>query len=86
MRIPVVVTDTGGVAEIVRPGETGMLVQPGDVQMMADKVLSLYSDRNLVSGIIERASSLVSGEGFTRKSMLGIVQKVYTECLSTTGR
>lgn len=35
---PVVATDVGGVAEVVRDGETGFVVPPGDVEALADRV------------------------------------------------
>lgn len=39
--LPVVATDTGGVSTIVRDGQTGFLVQPGDVQQAADRLAEL---------------------------------------------
>ncbi len=41
---PVVATDVGGVSEAVRPGETGVLVPPGDADALAEGVLSLLRD------------------------------------------
>jgi len=44
MRRPVVATTAGGLPEIVRDGETGMLVPPGDADALARAVLSLLQD------------------------------------------
>jgi glycosyltransferase involved in cell wall biosynthesis len=42
-RLPVVAANAGGVPEIVRPGETGLLVPPGDPQALADAICQLYT-------------------------------------------
>jgi glycosyltransferase involved in cell wall biosynthesis len=44
MRKPVVATETGGLPEVVRDGETGLLVPPGDVESLARAVSSLLRD------------------------------------------
>jgi glycosyltransferase involved in cell wall biosynthesis len=41
----VVATAVGGVPEQVRDGETGLLVNPGDAEAMADRVVRLWQDR-----------------------------------------
>ena len=43
----VVASGAGGPAEIVRPGETGLLVRSGDVQALAGALLTVLSDRAL---------------------------------------
>lgn len=43
MRRPVVAMDIGGVREIVRTGETGLLVSPGDHEAMAEAVYRLLA-------------------------------------------
>jgi len=42
--LPVVATRVGGTPERVREGETGILVEPGDVQALADALLKLMRD------------------------------------------
>lgn len=41
---PVVATDAGGVPEIVRHGQTGLLVPPGEARPLAEAVLALLGD------------------------------------------
>jgi glycosyltransferase involved in cell wall biosynthesis len=41
---PVVATDVGGIAEAVIPDETGVLVEPGDVEGLAEALSSLAGD------------------------------------------
>lgn len=42
--LPVVATRTGGIPEIVAEGETGLLVERGDADGLADAILSLLGD------------------------------------------
>jgi glycosyltransferase involved in cell wall biosynthesis len=43
-KLPVVATNVGAIPDIVRDGETGYLVNPGDVQAIADALITLISD------------------------------------------
>ena len=43
-RVPVVVADSGGVAEALVHGETGLLVRSGDVEGMASSIVTLLRD------------------------------------------
>jgi len=59
---PVVVTDLGGLREIVVDGETGFVVKPRDVEGLADKVLWLINNpeksRSLGEAGMERVGKL----------------------------
>jgi glycosyltransferase involved in cell wall biosynthesis len=44
---PVVATRVGGIPELIDDGQTGFLVDRGDHQAMADKILALLADANL---------------------------------------
>ena len=46
-RKPVVVTDTGGCAELVVEAETGFLVPPGDEKMLSARIINLLRDLEL---------------------------------------
>lgn len=41
---PVVVTDTGGLAEVVDAGKSGLVVPPGDVDRLAEAILGITAD------------------------------------------
>lgn len=43
--LPVVASNNGGLAEVIRHGETGWLVPPGDVQALRQALLNLLSNR-----------------------------------------
>jgi glycosyltransferase involved in cell wall biosynthesis len=44
---PVVASRTGGIPEVVVDGETGFLVEPGDVDALRDRLATLLGDRRL---------------------------------------
>ena len=45
--VPVVVSNIGAAAELVRDGGTGLLVRPGDEEDIAEKSKTLWNDQNL---------------------------------------
>ncbi|ROZ43864.1 glycosyltransferase family 1 protein [Rhodococcus sp. WS3] len=57
---PVVASRTGGFLDYVVDGQNGLLTTPGDASDIARKVLSLVSDGNLRTQLVERAHDTVS--------------------------
>lgn len=49
--IPIVATNAGGIPEIVRNGENGYLLEPGDTDGIADAVISLLADPGKAAAI-----------------------------------
>ena len=64
---PVVAYDTGGVSEMVVEGRTGFMVQPGDVDGLADRMVRLAGDpelrRRFGTAAAERARTDFSFKG-----------------------
>jgi glycosyltransferase involved in cell wall biosynthesis len=56
---PVVASRTGGLAEVVLDGETGFLVEPGDVAALSDRLALLLGDRRLAAWLGANARDLV---------------------------
>ena len=56
---PLAVAATGGLAEIVEPGVTGMTFRPGDPDGLAEAVHALLVDRDRASALARRARSVV---------------------------
>jgi glycosyltransferase involved in cell wall biosynthesis len=57
---PVVASRIGGLAEVVVDGETGFLVDPGDVAALEDRLALLLSDRRLAARLGANARDLVA--------------------------
>lgn len=56
--VPVVGTRVDGAAEVVRDGVNGYLLAPGDIQGLADRVLSLLANPTLAADMGRRGESL----------------------------
>jgi glycosyltransferase involved in cell wall biosynthesis len=56
---PVVATDIGGNPELVRDGETGRLVPPGDAHALARAILDLLADPDAATTLARRGEALV---------------------------
>ena len=51
------VSDVGGLGEVVRHGVTGMKCYPGNPSSLADNILTLLADKRLCDGIRANASN-----------------------------
>lgn len=60
---PVVGTRTGGIADAILDGVTGLLVQPDDVDALTRALLALLGDRALAERLGRRGRELVIDEG-----------------------
>ena len=76
MEKPVIGTDVGGIPELVRNGETGILIEPNNPDMLADKILFLIANRELAKKMGEAGRRLVEKE-FTSETMVGKLEQLY---------
>jgi glycosyltransferase involved in cell wall biosynthesis len=63
---PVIATRTGGVAEVVRDGENGLLVEPGDVDALAAAIERYFGDASLAGRLRANAAPSVEAYGADR--------------------
>lgn len=77
---PVVGTAVGGIPEIVRDGETGRLVPPGDSLALAEAILDLLRDPARARAMARRGQTLVQ-ERFTFEAMMKATTGVYEDLL-----
>ena len=52
---PVVASRVGGIPDLVRDGENGLLVEPGDTAALADALVRILADRELAERLAARA-------------------------------
>lgn len=69
--VPVVATAVGGIPEIVRHGETGLLVEPGDRAALISAVLRLLGDSSLRTGMGRAARETVSQKFSLNQAVTG---------------
>ncbi len=81
---PVVATAVGGIPELVRNGETGLLVASGDAAGLAGAVTRLLSDRDLASRLAAAGMSFVQ-EHLTVEHMVDATVRLYNDVLAETG-
>jgi glycosyltransferase involved in cell wall biosynthesis len=81
MRLPVVVSAVGGVSEVIRHGENGLLIKPRSVDDIVDKVSLLLDDPALAGRIAEAAFGEIRARYTWDDSARMLVGK-YNELLS----
>src|SRR5436190_2646336 len=82
---PVVATDVGGVPDVVRDGVDGFLVEPGDVDAMADRLARLAADADLRRRMGEAGAESVH-ERYAVERLLDDVDALYRTLLTGSPR
>lgn len=80
MKKPVVATRVGGVPEIVRHMQTGILVPPRDVDALSEAITSLIHDKKLAKKLAEGGRRLVEDE-FSTDTLVSKTERVYFDLL-----
>lgn len=85
MKVPVIASDVGGINEVVRDRESGMLVRPGDTQALADAIVTVLGDHE---GAQRRAEMghRVFLESHTESMFLANMASIYRGLLKDHGR
>ena len=78
---PAVATDVGGVGEIVRDGDNGLLVPPGDRTALARALERVRDDERLVARLREAAAPWVSS--FAPERVFARVESALAEAASS---
>lgn len=79
---PVVATRVGGVPYLVEDGETGFIVDAGDVTALSDRILRILQDPELQSRMGRLAKQ--RAEPFRSRVVAAKVRDVYLEAISAT--
>ncbi|HEY7212361.1 MAG TPA: glycosyltransferase family 4 protein [Bryobacteraceae bacterium] len=75
---PAVVTSAGGIPEIVRPGETGLVVPPGDAGALAAGILRLLRESELAAQLGRNARRRYD-EYYRPERMISALEDYFTE-------
>jgi glycosyltransferase involved in cell wall biosynthesis len=78
---PLIATSTGAAPEIIQNGKNGILVNPGDSEDLAGKVIKLLSDERLMSFISQESRKTV--EAFDWEKVSEHIHKLYIDCLGS---
>lgn len=76
--IPVVATAVNAVPDVVRPGETGLLVPPGRPDLLAAAVRYLLDHPDAAATMARNAAGLVAGR-YTESRLCGALRRAYAE-------
>jgi len=76
--VPSIATDVGGVADVVRHGETGLLVGPADPDALAGAIVRLAESPDLARELSQRAARHVR-DHFSSGTMLDAYARLYRE-------
>lgn len=79
--VPVVVTNSGGVTEVVTHGETGYLCEVGDIESMAEYGRKILSDPALAASLGKRGRERAL-ENFALDKIVGEYEALYEEVRS----
>lgn len=81
---PVVATRVGGVPEVVRDNETGLLVPAGDAAALADAIIYLLKDKEKRRAISDQAKRWVDSK-FSVEAMVKGIANLYQELIREKG-
>ncbi|HAK89081.1 MAG: hypothetical protein A2077_03925 [Nitrospirae bacterium GWC2_46_6] len=80
MERAVVASDVGAISEVVRDGETGLLMRPRDPKHIAEKVIELHGDPDLRVRLGKDGRRLVE-QNHSFENMLDKIEKLYGNIL-----
>ncbi len=75
--VPIVASNVDGIPELIRHGETGLLVEPGNVDQLETAILRLLSDRALTKRLTQNAA--VYSKQFSAQNMARKYVKIYQD-------
>ncbi|MGX6603075.1 glycosyltransferase family 4 protein [Micromonosporaceae bacterium Da 78-11] len=83
-RTPLIASRTGGLADVVRDGESGLLVAPGDAEALSAAMSRLLTDTELAARL--RVAGYQRGLDFTAARVVPQIEEVYRACIASARR
>ena len=81
LRVPVIATRVGGVPEIIRTGETGILVEPRDPAALAEAMIWTLANPAQARQLARHGQAVVR-QRFSLEAMVKATNRVYHEVMS----
>ncbi|KAF0236088.1 MAG: glycosyltransferase, partial [bacterium] len=80
-RCPVIASNIGGLAELVKEGDTGLLFQVGDSKALSEKLFLLLSNLELQEKLSQKAY-LFATENFAMEKVIAQIEDLYKKAVS----
>jgi glycosyltransferase involved in cell wall biosynthesis len=77
---PIVTSRVGGLKDLVKNGETGLLFEPGNVKQLARSIFNLLNGDDVAKEIGLKGKNFVR-ENFTIEKVVERLEKVYEEVI-----
>ena len=84
MGVPVVATRISAIPELIENGKTGLLVEPGNPEALADAMIQVLTDADLRQEMIAAARDRVSRD-FNNRNLIHDLAVLYTRMLRENG-
>ncbi|MBI4854786.1 MAG: glycosyltransferase family 4 protein [Acidobacteria bacterium] len=79
---PVIASDVGGLAELVKEGKTGLLFPVNDSRTLSEKLFLLLSNQELREGLVKNAQ-LFTIENFAIEKVISKIEDLYKKSILT---
>jgi glycosyltransferase involved in cell wall biosynthesis len=76
----IITTNCGGIVEMIHPGETGLLCEPGNVEQLVQALQILLTDESLRTKLGKQAQ-VYAQEHFTQEKMATKMERIYKSFL-----
>lgn len=81
MKLPVVSTPVGSITEIVEEGGSGFLVEPKNIDQLAERLSRLLEDSDMRASMGARGPQIVQ-RGYTEKAMLDAMDAIFSKSVA----
>ena len=74
--IPVIASNVGGILDIIKDGKNGMLVKPGDITSLSEKLEELLQNKDMQQRFITNGFRTIE-ENFLWENIFSKMEKIY---------
>ena len=78
--VPPILSDAGGNPEIVLDGKTGFIVPLDDSPLLAERIVSCLTDRELAERLVRQGKEFLGQ--FTTERMIGRLEEIYSDVIA----